>query len=246
MQQNMDKFITSREHYSIWQLSKNGLFDLATFVVVENYKRHQKVAFNRDAHIDEILDVYNEDVRFFEQSKILVAKNDKNEIVGAIRLLKWNRKDELPITKLFGITNLSEISPEDSNAHIWHVGRFAVSADLGRYGISLFRILMMYAVTSMCEYEKGIMFAECDSKLLKTMSLMGLKAVTLDNGIEYLGSVTIPIYITRSGMAEFVAKNQTSVLHVESVSNKQSYAHTMRRKDTFFSKSKNTPKRVVF
>ena len=241
MQQNMDKFITSREHYSIWQLSKNGLFDLATFVVAENYKRHQNIAFNKDAHIDEILDVYSEEVRFFEESNILIAKNDRNEMIGAIRLLKWNGKEELPITRLFGIVNLNEISPEDSNVQIWHVGRFAVSADLGRQGILLFKVLMAYAATSICEYEKGIMFAECDSKLLKLLKLMGLKAVSLDAGIEHLGSITIPIYITRCGMTDFVAQNQASVLNVESSSN-----IPVKQKNVSFSKSKNLPKWVVF
>ena len=242
----MDRFIASHENYSIWQLSKNGLFDLATFVVAENYKRHQNMAFNKDAHIDEILDVYSEEVRFFEESKILIAKNDRNEMVGTIRLLKWNGKEELPITRLFGIANLNEISPEDSSVQIWHVGRFAVSSDLGRQGILLFKVLMAYAATSICEYEKGIMFAECDSKLLKIMKIMGLKAVALDDGIEYLGSVTIPIYITRSGMAEFVAQNQASVLNVVSSSNRPNYAHIVRQKNLFSSKSRNIPKRVVF
>jgi hypothetical protein len=211
----MDRFITSHNNYSIWQLSKSGLFDLAKFVVAENYRHHQKTALENEIYFREILDVYDEENRFFEQSSILVAKNDRNEIIGAIRLLKWNGEDELPISKLFGITNLNEISSEDSDMHIWHVGRFAVSSNLGKYGISLFKILMTYAASSICRYEKGVMFAECDSKLLKTMNLLGLEAIALDTGIEYLGSITIPIYITRSGMTEFVIRNQALALSID-------------------------------
>ena len=34
----MDRFIASHGNFSIWQLAENGLFDLARFVVFENYK----------------------------------------------------------------------------------------------------------------------------------------------------------------------------------------------------------------
>ena len=211
----MDRFITSHENYSIWQLSESGLFDLARFVVIENYKHHQAQSDHTVINDDEIQQVYNEEVCFFDHSKIFVAKNNRNEIVGAIRVMKWNRQDELPITKLFGISALNEISPEDSDQHIWHIGRFAVSSNLGRYGISLFKILMMYAVAPICKHEKGIMFAECDSKLFKTVNLLGIKAIALDEGIEYLGSVTIPMYATRDGMMEFVIRNCSLALNAE-------------------------------
>jgi N-acyl-L-homoserine lactone synthetase len=207
----MDRLIISYKNYSIYQLSKTRLFDLAKFVVTENYKRHQN---NSEVNDDEVFDIYNEEVCFFEHSVILAAKDSKNEIVGTIRLLKWNKTDELPITKLFGITNLNEVSPEDSDAHIWHVGRFAVSANLGTDGLLLFRILMTCAATLICQYEKGIVFAECDSKLFRIMKLLGLKAIALDDGIEYLGSVTLPIYITRSSIIDFVLRNQVLVLNI--------------------------------
>ncbi|HBX20643.1 MAG TPA: hypothetical protein DEF88_09370 [Porphyromonadaceae bacterium] len=211
----MDRFIASHENYSIWQLSKSGLLDLAKFVVLENYKHHKKQQVDNSISRGEIRQVYSEELGFFKHSKIYVARDNRNEIIGAIRVMEWNRMDELPITKLFGVTNLKEISPEDSNAHIWHVGRFAVSTDLGRCGIMLFKVLMMYAISPICKYEKGIMFAECDSKLFKTVNCLGLNAIALNNGMEYLGSVTIPMYATRKGMVEFVTRNSKLALHVE-------------------------------
>ena len=67
-------------------------------------------------------------MRYFNQSKIFVAKNDQREIIGAIRVMKWNRVDELLIMKLFGIIHLNEIKLKtgfkqayDSNTHIWHI-----------------------------------------------------------------------------------------------------------------------------
>lgn len=205
----MDKLIASHENYSIWQVSKSGLYDLAKFVVVENYKHHKKLFDATMIDHSEIQAVYDEENRFFSQSKIFVAKNAKNEIVGTIRVMEWSGREELPITKLFGIRNLHEISPEDSNAHVWHIGRFAVSSDLGRYGISLFKILMLHAISPICKYKKGIMFAECDNKLFKTVNHLGINAIALNEGIEYLGSLTIPMYATCNGMMEFYNQNRT-------------------------------------
>ncbi|MDY9918784.1 MAG: hypothetical protein U2P89_07920 [Proteiniphilum sp.] len=156
--------------------------------------------------------VYREEIQYFSKSNIFVAKNRQNEIIGTIRIMEWNRNDELPITKIFGIKELDDISPANSNAHIWHVGRFAVRSDLGNHGIQLFRILMMYAIMPIMQYEKGIMFAECDSKLFRIVNQLGFRAIALNEGIQYLGSDTIPMYSTRDGMLEFVERNMNLLL----------------------------------
>lgn len=215
----MDRFIASHGNFSIWQLAENGLFDLARFVVFENYKHHQQLSDATLLSSDEIQEVYDEEVRFFSQSKIFVAKDNQGEIVGAIRIMKWNKKEELPITKLFGIESINGMSFKDSTANIWHVGRFAVSSNIGRNCISLFRVLMMYAVAPICKQENGIMIAECDSKLFKTVKNLGMKVIALNEGIEYLGSVTIPLYATSSGLVEFVVRNCALALNVEGTMN---------------------------
>lgn len=210
----MDRFITSHENFSIWQLAESGLYDLARFVVLENYKHHQQLSNENELNPEEIADVYNEEARFFQQSKIFVAKDLQNKIVGAIRIMKWDKKEELPITKLFGIESINGRSLKESNLNIWHVGRFAVSSNIGRSSISLFRVLMMYAVAPICKHENGIMIAECDSKLFKVVSNLGMNVIALNDGIEYLGSVTIPMYATRDGLIEFVARNCALALNV--------------------------------
>lgn len=220
----MDRFIALHDNYSICQLAESGLYDLARFIVLENYKHHQKLSDETQLCFDEIQGVYNEEVQYFSQSKIFVARNYENKIVGAIRVMKWNKKDELPITKLFGIDSINGTSLKDNNACIWHVGRFAVSSDLGRGGLSLFRVLMMYAVAPICKQENGIMIAECDSKLFRTVSSLGMDVIALNEGIEYLGSVTIPMYATSKGLTEFVIRNCSLALNVDGNMN------TMERK----------------
>lgn len=212
----MDKFITSYDKYSIWQLSENGLMELSEFVVLENYKHHTAGQLSDNSN-SEIASVYNEEMRYFNRSRVFVAKNEENKIIGAIRLMNWDGDDVLLIQSLFDIRNLNDISPEDAKAAIWHIGRFAVSTDIGRYGLVLFKLLLLYAMYPICEQEKGIVFAECDSKLLRTMLLMGIQAKTLGESIEYLGSETIPVYATRSGLMNFFNKNQEIIRNQISV-----------------------------
>lgn len=203
----MCNFITSYDNYSIWQLSENGLMELAEFVVLENYKHHTAGRFNDDFH-SEVASVYNEEMRYFSRSRVFVAKNDQGAIIGAIRLMNWNKKEILPIQSIFEIQNLCDISPEDGNTAVWHMGRLAVSTAIGRYGLILFKLLLLYAMYPICDEERGIVFAECDSKLLRTMLLMGIQVKTLGESIEYLGSETIPVYATRDGLVDFFNKNQ--------------------------------------
>lgn len=211
----MDRFISSHKNYSFWQLSEANLLSLAKFIVYENYNHHQILSQDLNVYNDEIQQIYQEEKYYFRYSKIFVAKNDNGEIVGAIRIMKWDRMEELPITKLFGIIDLYKISPENSNEHIWHIGRFAVHSDLGKYGVVLFKMLMVYAIVPICKYEKGIMFAECDHKLLRTVNLLGIKTITLNKGKQYLGSTTIPIYATRDGLIGFLAHNSSQIIDIE-------------------------------
>ncbi|MGV8135026.1 MAG: hypothetical protein AB2L20_07420 [Mangrovibacterium sp.] len=210
----MDRYITSYGNYSIWQLSIDGLRELAKFVVTENYKHHVG-SIDSVLCFSEIESIYQEEMHYFDDSWIFVAKSMKNEILGAIRVMEWNRKDILPIEKLFGIHDLSSISQKDCNCHIWHVGRLAVSSTTDEYGISLFKILMLYAISPICKYENGIMFAECDRKLLRALNRLGINTTILGPGIKYLGSETIPIYTTRNELTGFLIKNFSLALNIE-------------------------------
>lgn len=204
----MDQFISSYSNYTIEQLSQHNLFQLASFVVTENYKHHVKEGINAD-FASEVESVYQEEIRYFNHSRIFVAKNSESAIIGAIRLMNWDRKEVLPIQKLFHIRPLEKISPDDSGAAIWHIGRFAVSSNISHYGISIFKTLLLYAFHPICEYEKGIVFAECDSKLLHTMQSMGIDIKILGESIIHLGSGTIPVYATSKDLLNFFNKNQS-------------------------------------
>ncbi|WP_418893941.1 hypothetical protein [Limibacterium fermenti] len=204
----MDRFIKDTGAYTIWQLSDNNLYELAEFVVWENYKHHTNGQMSTTS-ISEIACIHQEEMKYFNRSRIFVARNAENKIIGTIRLMHWDGYEMLPIQTLFNIRSLTDISPSDSNTAIWHIGRFAVSTDAGHNGILLFKLLLLYAIAPMFEFDKGIVFAECDSRLLRTMRLMGIEAESLGRGIEYLGSETIPIYATLNGIGGFFKKNRS-------------------------------------
>lgn len=205
----MDKFIASYHNYSIWQLSENGLMDLAQFVVYENYKHHQMVEKLNNDFQSEIISVYNEEMRYFSRSDTFVEKSKDNDIIGAIRLMNWDRKEALPMHELFDIGSKYDIPLEYENTPIWHIGRLAISNKVGRYGIVLFKLLLVYAISPICKQKKGIILAECDSKLLKTLQIMGMQVKPLGKGAHYLGSETIPVYATYNGVKRFFFNNHS-------------------------------------
>lgn len=198
----MDKLFAFYDNYTIWQLSKNNLRELAKFVVQENYKHHVKDCSSHfiDADVEA---VYQEEFRYYNHSHTFVARNIENEIIGAIRLMYWDRKEKLPIQSIFGINCLNDISLKDSSSAIWHIGRYAVNTNIGRYGLMLFKLLLLYAIYPICDRKNGIVFAECDSKLFRTLRLMGIQMHQLGEGINYLGSETFPIYSDYDDLSMF-------------------------------------------
>lgn len=187
------------------QLELNQLSELAKFVVEENFNHHSVEDIETIMSINlDIMKTYYEELSYFEDSKIFVSRDGNGNFCGSIRLIKWNYKVELPIQKIFNI-DLYEIIKLKNISSIWHIGRFATSkSNPDRF---LYKKLMMYAIAPICIYNNSIGFAECDSKLLRTMNLMGIQAETLGDSITYLGSETIPISIEKKGVIDFFNTN---------------------------------------
>lgn len=183
------------------------LFDLAQFVVEENYKHHD--IFNIKRSKDEILEIYQEELTF-DNSKIFVTKDYYNSIIGSIRVMKWNRSNILPVEKIFKV-NLNEIII-DENCEIWHIGRFAIKKGVDTKGFKIFKSLMAYAINEVCKTENSVAVAECDSKLLRILNLLGLETTVLADPIFYLGSETIPVLFTHKSLTRFLEGNNHLLL----------------------------------
>ena len=187
-------------------LAKNDILNISKFVVKENFKHH--VCTNAESSYNlekDIISIYKEEMNYLENSHIFTLKSNEGEIIGAIRALKWDYINPLPIQKIFGIDPLQCIHGHPIH-EIWHIGRFAIKKGAG--DISLLKKLMVSAIKPICASKNNIAFAECDAKLLRVMQLMGIKTEVVGASIDYLGSETIPIKMTYKGLIGFYNKNK--------------------------------------
>lgn len=185
-------------------LATDELRTLAEFVVQENFNHHT-ASLLPDEYYQDIEAVFNEELQYSKNAKTFVFKNAEGEIEGAIRVLRWNYVDILPIQKIFNI-NPIEITGMSPLKKIWHIGRFAIKK--GESDINLFKRLMVCAIKPICECENSVAFAECDSKLLRVLRILGIEVTVIGEAITYLGSETIPVYMTREGLLKFYRKNK--------------------------------------
>ena len=203
------------------QLSQHQLSDLSEFIVAENFGHHGGQVSAKEYRKD-VKSIYNEEVRYFENSKIYVAKDYIGSIIGSIRVLQWNFIDLLPIQKIFGINPLLAMKNLDFN-EIYHIGRFAIKKDVR--DIKLLKKLMVYAIAPVCQHKGNVAFAECDSKLLRILTLMGIYATRLGESVDYLGSETIPIAMSYDGLIDFYNKNKHLMSEEEVVEDRSSNIH---------------------
>jgi hypothetical protein len=205
------------------ELKFDQLSQLATFIVTENFKHHANEEMPENFEED-IFSIYEEEKRYFMNSQIFVAKDDLNSLVGAIRVLKWNYVDQLPIEKIFGIDPLT-VDPLNELRPIWHIGRFATKKKCADF--NLFKKLMVSAIAPICQNKKSIAFAEIDSKLLRVMNIMGIKTKVVGKSINYLGSETIPVAMDYHGLIDFYNRNSVLLPTKEQVTQQDTYMYSM-------------------
>jgi len=127
-------------------------------------------------------------------------------MIGVIRLMRWDRKFKLPVQKIFGVNPLDAIENIKDNSTVWHIGRFVICRSKGITNFTLFKQLMIYALTPVYGNVDDIIIAECDSKLIRGLTALGFKFNFLGKSQYYIGSETFPIYLTHSGFSDFFEK----------------------------------------
>lgn len=201
----MKEFVEQCGSYRIFRVGSEYLRNVAEFVVKANYSHHTGNAY--PANLDEEINlVYEEEQKYAATSHIFIAESNAGEMIGCIRVAKWDMMNDLPMQKIFNINPLERISSLRHDSSVWHVGRFAVGSNVGVSSVSLFKKLMVYAITPICQETDSYMVAECDCKLLRVMGLLGIDTIRLGEGIHYLGSETIPVYSHRQGLLNFFYK----------------------------------------
>lgn len=192
------------EKTNLERLTRNKIIDLAKFVVLENFKHHDQ-SVSPDEYLKDVYEINEEELKFKNNSNVFVSKDVSGDITGSIRVLKWNYKDVLPIEKIFGI-HPTHITGDVISTHVWHIGRFAINKQAG--DINLFKKLMVCAIAPICKNKDSIAFAECDSKLLRVLNLLGIQTTVIGESIDYLGSETIPVCMNYEGLINFYNKNK--------------------------------------
>jgi hypothetical protein len=188
------------------RLELDQLTELAKFVVEENFNHHCEEVTTQEI-VKDTQEVYDEELNYFKDSEIFVSKDFSGNIQGSIRVIKWDYKSKLPIQKMFNINPLNVLSfSQKAVTSVWHIGRFATNRN--NKDKALFRRLMVCAIAPICKQKNGVAFAECDSKLLRIMSLLGIKAQVIGDSINYLGSETIPIAMSYDGLKDFYCRNK--------------------------------------
>lgn len=192
---------------NLGKLKTEEIINLSKFVVNENLKHHTDKVLPKD-YENNIRSISMEEMTYQRNAEIFVYKDYSGNILGSIRVLKWNYIDVLPIQKIFNINPLLVLGDLLLNS-IWHIGRFAINKEVS--DVNLFKKLMICAITPVCKHEGNIAFAECDSKLLRILTLLGIKATIVGDPVSYLGSETIPISMTYDGLIGFYNKNKNLV-----------------------------------
>ena len=176
--------------------------ELIHFVINENHLHHREIVTAEQINSTRQL-LYAEEKQYFN-SHIFVAMSN-NIICGSIRIFQKTPTQILPIEKIFNI-NVDDLAR--AGAPIYHIGRFAVSKGADKRGFHIFKTLIALALQVAQQGQGGIVFAECDVKLLRTIRLLGIEAEAIGKPILYLGSETVPIKLPWAGYQVFLEKSK--------------------------------------
>lgn len=200
----MEQLVTVGRGYALYESDENVLYELAEFVVRENYRHHE---YNSFPSTNEVENICNEERRLVNLSRVLVARNEAGQIIGSIRITKWDKKTTLPIESLFGLNPL-DLAINDKVTTFWHIGRFSISQKGAYSAMLLMRKLMIHAVYPIVNEVTGCLLAEVDRKLFNVLGKLGINVYQLAPSLHYLASETIPVYSTSKEMMTFYERNK--------------------------------------
>lgn len=191
--------IQNIEYYT---MCHENVDELIHFVINENHLHHREIVTVEQ--INSTRQLLCTEEKKYVNSQIFVAMSD-SIICGSIRIFQKTVTQILPIEKIFNI-NVEDLV--GAGTPIYHIGRFAVSKGADKRGFHIFKTLIALALQVAQQGQGGIVFAECDVKLLRTIRLLGIEAESIGAPILYLGSETVPIKLPWAGYQVFLEKNK--------------------------------------
>ena len=191
--------IQNIEYYT---MCHENVDELIHFVINENHLHHREIVTVEQ--INSTRQLLCTEEKQYVNSQIFVAMSD-SIICVSIRIFQKTVTQILPIEKIFNI-NVEDLV--GAGTPIYHIGRFAVSKGADKRGFHIFKTLIALALQVAQQGQGGIVFAECDVKLLRTIRLLGIEAESIGAPILYLGSETVPIKLPWAGYQVFLEKNK--------------------------------------
>ena len=184
-----------------YKMPHERIHELIHFVIDENRLHHCEMITAEDINFRKQELSYEE--KKYSNAHIFVAMSN-NIICGSIRIFQKTATQILPIEKIFNI-NVEDLVGAETP--IYHIGRFAVSKGSDKKGFHIFKTLIVLALRVAQKHFGGIVFAECDVKLLRTIRLLGIEAEAIGKPTLYMGSETVPIKLPWAGYQGFLEKN---------------------------------------
>ena len=190
------------QNIEYYKMCHENVDELIHFVINENHLHHREIVTVEQ--INSTRQLLCTEEKQYVNSQIFVAMSD-SIICGSIRIFQKTVTQILPIEKIFNI-NVEDLV--GAGTPIYHIGRFAVSKGADKRGFHIFKTLIALALQVAQQGQGGIVFAECDVKLLRTIRLLGIEAESIGAPILYLGSETVPIKLPWAGYQVFLEKNK--------------------------------------
>lgn len=200
----MEKVIWSCKDYSILRVGPNRLHDIAKFVVTQNYAHHTANSIPKTIGI-EIENIYHEELSYSETSEYFIVHDNEGQIIGSIRVFRWDKRTPTPMHKIFHVCPLDQIG-DNPNFSFWHIGRFAIDSTSGHSTVTLFKQLILLAVKPIMQDDNNYMIAETDRHLLRVMNALGIETQQIGKPLIYLASETIPVYSSKKGLSDFYTR----------------------------------------
>lgn len=188
-------------NYSIFKVGIDRIYDIAKFVVSQNYYHHTSVSLPITAK-NEIEDIYKEELSYSRDSTYFIVRDKEEKLIGCIRVFRWDKRTPTPMQKIFHISPLEKVGSTPA-ASFWHIGRFAIDSTSGFSTVTLFKQLMTLAVEPILREDDSYMIAETDSHLLRVMNTLGIETRKIGNPLIYLASETIPVCSSKKGLTKF-------------------------------------------
>lgn len=197
----METKIWTCDKYAIFRVGIERIHEIVEFAVTQNYTHHTSGPIPNKARL-EIENIYREELSYSKDSAYFIVQNKEEEMVGSIRVFRWDKQIPTPMQKIFNISPLEKVGDTTSSS-FWHIGRFAIDSTSGFSSVTLFKQLMALAVTPIVQEDDSYMIAETDCHLLRVMNALGIETQQIGNPLIYLSSETIPVCSSKKGLTKF-------------------------------------------